>query len=222
MATLIVDVPNTRARTRGGVPRPPPRPRIQLPTPALDAAPVIDTTGPVSNFVRTLYALAEGDYDDTQMEWIDGGDRILVADPKAFARDVCPRYYRHSKWTSFTRLMNMYNFRKCPAEEGTAFEHDYFKRGRAHDLHRVVRKRRGSDASPVVTPPPESHGDDASMAERVRAAPRIPAPQQILEPEQTTVVSFTDEDEAPTPAQSPEQSYDALETNEAAQDAAQS
>ena len=68
MAALIVDVPNTRARTRGGVPRPPPRPSIQLPTPALDAAPVIDTTGPVSNFVRTLYALAEGDYDDTQME----------------------------------------------------------------------------------------------------------------------------------------------------------
>ena len=100
--------------------------------------------------------------------------------------------------------MNMYNFRKCPAEEGTAFEHDYFKRGRAHDLHRVVRKRRGSDSSPVVTPPQEAHGDDASMAERVRAAPRIPAPQQILEPEQTTVVSFTDEDEAPTPAQSPE------------------
>ena len=73
----------------------------------------------------------------------------------------------------------------------------------------------------VVTPPQESHGDDAAMAERVRAAPRIPAPQQILEPEQTTVVSFTDDDEAPTPAQSPEQSYDALETNEAAQDAAQ-
>ena len=40
--------------------------------------------------MRTLYALAEGDYDDTQMEWIDGGERILVADPKAFARDVCP------------------------------------------------------------------------------------------------------------------------------------
>ena len=218
MAMLIVDVPNTRARTRGGVPRPPPRPRIQLPTPALDAAPVIDTTGPVSNFVRTLYALAEGDYDDTQMEWIDGGERILVADPKAFARDVCPRYYRHSKWTSFTRLMNMYNFRKCPAEEGTAFEHDFFKRGRPYDLHRVVRKRRGSDASPVVTPPPSVEDDD-----RVRAAPRIPAPQQVLEPEQTTVVSFTDEDEAPTPAQSPEQDYDTLdETTEAARDAAQS
>ena len=74
----------------------------------------------------------------------------------------------------------------------------------------------------VVTPPQESHGDDAAMAERVRAAPRIPAPQQILEPEQTTVVSFADDDdEAPTPAQSPEQSYDALETKEAAQDAAQ-
>ena len=85
-----------------------------------------------------------------------------------------------------------------------------------YDLHRVVRKRRGSDASPVVTPPPSVDEDD-----RVRAAPRIPAPQQVLEPEQTTVVSFTD-DEAPTPAQSPEQSYDALETNEAAQDAAQS
>ena len=166
--------------------------------------------------MRTLYALAEGDYDDTQMEWIDGGERILVADPKAFARDVCPRYYRHSKWTSFTRLMNMYNFRKCPAEEGTAFEHDFFKRGRPRDLHRVVRKRRGSDASPVVTPPPSVEEDD-----RVRAAPRIPAPQQVLEPEQTTVVSFTDEDEAPTPAQSPEQDYDTLEMNEAAEDAAQ-
>ena len=56
----------------------------------------------------------------------------------------------------------------------------------------------------------------------MRAAPRIPAPQQVLEPEQTTVVSFTDEDEAPTPAQSPEQAYDSLdETTEAARDAAQ-
>ena len=59
-----------------------------------------------------------------------------------FAETVCPQAFRHSKWTSFSRMLSMYDFRKvsstprsgaAPARAGLApmvFEHDSFRSGR--------------------------------------------------------------------------------------------
>mmetsp|Transcript_1229 Transcript_1229/g.3706 ORF Transcript_1229/g.3706 Transcript_1229/m.3706 type:complete len:272 (-) Transcript_1229:89-904(-) len=98
---------------------------------------------PIASFIRTLFALVNGPYAETLIAWTTDGGRVIVEDPEAFARQVCPRHFRHSKWTSFSRLLNMYNFRKVSAAtDGTAvvWEHDDFRRDGQADLWKVVRK----------------------------------------------------------------------------------
>ena len=70
------------------------------------------------------------------------------------AETVCPQCFRHSKWTSFSRMLNMYDFRKvsstprsgaAPARAGLApmvFEHDSFRRGGQGELYLVQRRKR--------------------------------------------------------------------------------
>ena len=108
----------------------------------------------IAPFVRTLYALLEGPYDETLCEWSENGRRIVFPDPTEFAETVCPQCFRHSKWTSFSRMLSMYDFRKvsstprsgaAPARAGLApmvFEHDSFRRGGQGELYLVQRRKR--------------------------------------------------------------------------------
>ncbi|KAH8091623.1 DNA binding protein [Aureococcus anophagefferens] len=70
---------------------------------------------PVAAFVRTLFSLLNGPYEDTLIAWSDDGERIVVADPSRFAAEVCPKFFRHKNWNSFSRMLNMYEFHKVPA-----------------------------------------------------------------------------------------------------------
>jgi hypothetical protein len=131
----------------GAAPLPAPEPVV---TPAANAQP----ERPIAPFVRTLYALLEGPYDETLCEWSENGRRIVFPDPTQFAETVCPQCFRHSKWTSFSRMLNMYDFRKvsstprsgaAPARAGLApmvFEHDSFRRGGQGELYLVQRRKR--------------------------------------------------------------------------------
>lgn len=130
--------------------------------PAMPNVPIVSPTAvttperPIAPFVRTLYALLEGPYDETLCEWRDDGRRIVFPDPTCFAETVCPRCFRHSKWTSFSRMLNMYDFRKVSVapRDGTvrkklapmAFEHESFRRGREGLLHQVQRRKRKKPA----------------------------------------------------------------------------
>ena len=62
----------------GAAPLPAPEPVV---TPAANAQP----ERPVAPFVRTLYALLEGPYDETLCEWSENGRRIVFPDPTLFA-----------------------------------------------------------------------------------------------------------------------------------------
>ena len=142
-------------------------------TPAANAQP----ERPIAPFVRTLYALLEGPYDETLCEWSENGRRIVFPDPTQFAETVCPQCFRHSKWTSFSRMLNMYDFEKvsssprsgaAPARAGLApmvFENVNFRRGGQGELYLVQRRRRKK--------PEDAQRDTAREAEVASLRSRI-------------------------------------------------
>ena len=73
--------------------------------------------------------------------WSDAGDEIVVADTRRFADEVCPLYFKHRNWTSFARMMNMYDFVKTPDGNGARFRHAHFRRGADEERWRVQRRR---------------------------------------------------------------------------------
>lgn len=114
---------------------------------------------PVAAFVRTLYKLLEGPKDVTHCEWSDAGKRIVFTNPRLFGEQVCPRHFRHSEWTSFSRMLNLYGFKKVSrtprlgtalsrAQVAQVFEHPHFARGGAEDLHKIVRKKKKKASAP--------------------------------------------------------------------------
>lgn len=102
--------------------------------------------------------------------WTNRGDSFVVKQPAAFAEHVIPTYFKHRKFSSFVRQLNLYGFRKVRATSASAlvddaetgaeedaspkdwweFRHERFVRGR-RDLLCEIRRRSPSDAR-VFTP----------------------------------------------------------------------
>ena len=100
---------------------------------------------PVASFVRTVWTMVTNE-EETLIAWSPDGERIVIADPPRFAEEVCPRCFHHQKWTSFARLLNMYDFHKCPISpvdgpNRVEFRHAHFRRGAEGELHRIERKK---------------------------------------------------------------------------------
>ena len=97
----------------------------------------------VPGFVRTVYTLLRV-CDDSIIGWSEDGTQILIKEPDRFAAEVCPKFFRHRNFNSFTRLLNMYQFHKVPSvqrdSKDVCFEHPHFQRGRDDLLPLVQRK----------------------------------------------------------------------------------
>ncbi|KAL4110386.1 hypothetical protein PRIC1_002077 [Phytophthora ramorum] len=96
--------------------------------------------------------------------WTPRGESFVVKQPTAFAEHVIPTYFKHRKFSSFVRQLNLYGFRKVRAsvEDATGdedaspkdwweFRHDRFVRGR-RDLLCEIRRRSGSTPVGAGTP----------------------------------------------------------------------
>lgn len=137
----------------------------------------------VAPFVRQLHELA--DRPETLVSWEPCGSVLRVADPRAFAAEVCPIYFRHRNWTSFTRMMNLYSFRMlngtsravAPDACRTArFVHPHFQRDAPSELWRVVREKRKAPEKVIPVQTDASAGAQALLglaaaASTLRAPP---------------------------------------------------
>ena len=140
-------------------------------------------------FVQTLFALMS-DADKSIVRWSEDGSKMVIADPARFAAEVCPAYFRHRNFTSFTRLLNMYQFHKVPGSSRESkvvrFAHAHFREGKPEELRLVHRK----GARPEEDSRPRT-GVESLVAKDVwaRANAELDAASKRAAPEASATVS---------------------------------
>ncbi len=51
------------------------------------------------------------------IEWTDNGNCFIVKNKDLFENEILPKYFKHKKFSSFVRQLNMYDFHKIRKEK---------------------------------------------------------------------------------------------------------
>mmetsp|Transcript_16631 Transcript_16631/g.18972 ORF Transcript_16631/g.18972 Transcript_16631/m.18972 type:complete len:553 (+) Transcript_16631:188-1846(+) len=111
-------------------------------------------------FLRKTYAMIEEcDKNGAIASWSDEGDTFIVKNPDFFAKEIIPKYFKHSNFSSFVRQLNFYGFKKIkndpirledtvdpPETKYWRFRHDKFLKGR-EDLLIEIKKSNQNQAA---------------------------------------------------------------------------
>lgn len=74
--------------------------------------------------------------------WTEGGQTFVIKDTNSFAQQVIPLAFKHNNWSSFTRQLNIYGFRRVKSDVmQTVYEykHPMFIRGQPELLEHIKR-----------------------------------------------------------------------------------
>ncbi|KDN51956.1 hypothetical protein K437DRAFT_217062, partial [Tilletiaria anomala UBC 951] len=100
---------------------------------------------------------------DDYICWSPSGKTFFVPNQDTFSTHVLPRFFKHNRFTSFVRQLNMYGFHKVPhLHQGALvlageielweFMNENFQRDRPDLLQYVVRKNSCAGAGPSAGP----------------------------------------------------------------------
>ncbi|KAJ2778619.1 Heat shock transcription factor [Coemansia javaensis] len=113
----------------------------------------------VTPFLNKLYSMVDDGASDGLIRWSAEGNSFVVVRHEDFAKEVLPRFFKHSNFSSFVRQLNMYGFHKVPhlqqggliadspEAESWEFSNDNFCRGQPDLLHFIQRKKGNRDAA---------------------------------------------------------------------------
>merc|ERR1719322_37537 len=102
-----------------------------------------------SNFLLKLISLLDAPEYKKYVSWEKEGKSFIIHDQANFSKIVLPKYFKHNKFASFVRQLNMYGFRKLPTSvnhgiaslhESIQFYHPLFIRGELQKLPMIKRK----------------------------------------------------------------------------------
>eukprot|EP00578_Thalassiosira_sp_NH16_P003420 CAMPEP_0181139652 /NCGR_PEP_ID=MMETSP1071-20121207/34895_1 /TAXON_ID=35127 /ORGANISM="Thalassiosira sp., Strain NH16" /LENGTH=780 /DNA_ID=CAMNT_0023226571 /DNA_START=133 /DNA_END=2475 /DNA_ORIENTATION=+ len=96
--------------------------------------------------------------------WLPNGKGFIILQKRKFAADVMPSYFKHSKYTSFTRKLNRWGFtRVSRGPEMGAYYHKYFQRG---NYLLCMQMHCQSLGKPSSSSPPATNKDDTEGTAR--------------------------------------------------------
>ncbi|KAJ6380908.1 hypothetical protein OIU77_029746 [Salix suchowensis] len=117
-------------------------------------------------FLLKTYMLVEDLATDDVISWNGEGTGFVVWQPAEFSRDLLPKLFKHSNFSSFVRQLNTYGFRKV-ATSRWEFCNDMFRKGE-RDLLRQIRRRKAWSKQPTapfqVTPEEFEEEDQRSSS----------------------------------------------------------
>lgn len=97
--------------------------------PYCDAKNDVDEEVPMTFPQRLMEILANEAIADT-VSWLPHGKGFIIYKKKKFAAEVLPKYFKQSKFTSFTRKLNRWGFNRVTrGPETGAYYHKFFQQG---------------------------------------------------------------------------------------------
>ena len=191
---------------RGGSGNPKKRKQIDGPSTTTDTA--ANTTSaqfdeeiPLT-FPQRLMELLDDEGNDDIIGWLPHGRGFLIYQKRRFASELMGKYFKQSKFTSFTRKLNRWGFTRISrGPETGAYYHPYFRKGNARlclqmtcqTLNKSGPSGTGTGAGGTGTevsvasntaPPPMLQHQEASTAGAQLAVPKASQMQQSLQQQQ--------------------------------------
>lgn len=99
------------------------------------------------NGIYKIYEILESKKYDSVIEWGKNGQFFNVKNPKKLEEQILPLYFSHKKFTSFSRLLNLYGFKRGKEDsKNYFFWHKNFIKGR-EDLLELITRRENEEVS---------------------------------------------------------------------------
>ncbi|GMH26269.1 hypothetical protein Nepgr_028112 [Nepenthes gracilis] len=94
----------------------------------------------VPPFLAKLYEMVDDQSTNHIISWNQSSDSFVIWDMTEFSRDLLPKYFKHSNFSSFMRQLNIYGFRKVDTDRWE-FANQGFIKDQKHLLSNIIRRR---------------------------------------------------------------------------------